>query len=97
MECAKCGQHVSSKEIDVHEQGCLLMECSHCRKRFSSTLIDDHEYKCAEDLSASATKKMMGIPETKGSTHKNALIHKVDSDQDFGDVEPPEQDHIAHQ
>ena len=45
------------------------MECSHCKKRFSSTVIDDHEYRCAEDLSASASKQMQGIPETKASTH----------------------------
>ena len=97
MECSKCGQRVSNREVDIHEQGCLVMECSHCGKRFSSTLIDDHEHKCAEDLSASATKKLMGIPETKGSTHKNALIHKVDSDQDFGDVGTPERSQVVHQ
>ena len=56
------------------------MECSHCKKRFSSTVIDGHEYKCAEELSLSAKKRMMGIPETKGSSHRNTLISKVDSD-----------------
>ena len=71
------------------------MECSHCKKRFSSTIIDAHEYKCEEELSASAKKKLMGIPETKGSTHQHSVIRKVDSDQDFGDVGTPERNQVV--
>ena len=80
MECTKCGKSFSNKVIDEHEQGCLMMECSHCKRHFSSTVIDKHEYKCAEELSLSAKKKLMGIPETKASSYRNTNIAKVDSD-----------------
>ena len=63
-----------------------MMECSHCKKKFSSTVIDKHEYKCAEELSLSAKKKLMGIPETKVTSFSNTKIAKVDSDKDLGDV-----------
>ena len=56
------------------------MECSHCKKKFSSMIIDSHEDKCADELSMSAKKRLMGIPDTKVSSHRNTLISKVDSD-----------------
>ena len=42
-----------------------MLECRYCKKSISSTIIDEHEYKCSEDLSMSAKKKIMGMPETK--------------------------------
>ena len=79
-----------------------MVECHYCKKKISSTIIDEHEYKCSEDLSMSAKKKIMGMLETKVTSEKNAVISKVESREDIGDVgssneQTPERNVMVHE